>query len=329
MKLADFRLPAEWEAQDALIMAWPTAGTDWHPVLDRIQHDYLTILDIARAHQPVILLVDENDDDAERILGRRDGLETVRLRYNDTWCRDYGPLVMCSEGRRLALDFHFNGWGGKFEARLDNRVNASLAALPRFSDFEFRQSLFELEGGAIEGDGRTTLLINRHCFRSRHPQLDDAEVEEQLKTWFNVTHLIEIDMPPMPGDDTDGHIDTLVRFAGTGRLVFQEQRDPGATRTLLGQLEALRDADDRPFELVSMPVPEDVDAALPASYVNYIVVNGAVILPQFGSRCDQRAIGIAAELFEDREIHGVDAVVMAGQGGGPHCASMHIPADLP
>lgn len=328
MKLADFRLPAEWEAQDALIMAWPTAGSDWHSVLDRIQHEYLTILDIARAHQPVILLVDESGDSAERLLGRRDGLETVRLRYNDTWCRDYGPLVMCRDGRRLALDFQFNGWGGKFEARLDNRVNTKLAALPRFTEFEFRQSLFELEGGAIESDGEGTLLINRHCFRTRHSYLDDAEIDEELKSWFNLIHLIEIDMPPMPGDDTDGHIDTLVRFAAPGRLVFQEQRDPGATQALLGQLEALRDAEGRPFDLVSMPVPEEIDASLPASYVNYILINGGVVLPQFGSRSDQRAAGIAAELFEDREIHGVDAVVMAGQGGGPHCASMHIPAAL-
>ncbi len=325
----DYRLPAEWEPQEALLLAWPGAHGDWQPVLDRIRAEYVGLVEAVLAHQTVVLLVEAGDDSADELLGEHPRLDRIRLRYNDTWCRDYGPLVLCSAGRRLALDFHFNGWGGKHEARLDNRVNARLAALPRFSDFEFRQSLLELEGGAIECDGRGTLLINRHCFRQRHPVLDNAEMDADLKDWLNAVHLIEIDIPPIPGDDTDGHIDTLVRFAAPDRLVFQQLRDREATRHLLGQLEMLRDRDGRPFELVSMPVPDHIDAGLPASYVNYALINDGVVMPQFGSRSDDRAARIAAELFPGREVHAVGASTLAGQGGGPHCASMHIPAALP
>lgn len=328
MHPVEYRLPAEWEPQDAILLAWPFAGSDWTDDLERVAAEYVQIVDAVLGHQSVLLLVPPGDRTAADRLGERSGLELVPVRYNDTWCRDYGPLVLCNAGRRLALDFHFNGWGGKYEARLDNRVNAHLATLPRFSEFDFRQSLFEIEGGAVDTDGRGTLLINRHCLRTRHPYLDDAEVDAELGAWFNTVGIIEIDMPPMPGDDTDGHIDTLARFAAPDRIVFQEQREPDATRRLLGQLEEIRSPGGAPYDLISMPAPVDVDPALPASYVNFLLCNGGVVMPRFGSRFDDRAARIAAELFPERDIHPVDALALAGQGGGPHCATMQIPAAL-
>jgi len=327
MHPVEYRLPAEWEAQDALLLAWPAAGGDWSGVLDAVRETYHRMIDAVLEHQPVVLLVPA--DDGGSAPPARAGLEPVPMRYNDTWCRDFGPVTLCSAGRRLALDFHFNGWGGKHEARLDNRVNARLAALPRFGDFEFRQSLFELEGGAIETDGAGTLLINRHCFAMRHNHLARSEIDAEIKAWLNIDHLLEIALPPMPGDDTDGHIDTFARFVAPNRIAFQQQRDPAATARLVEQLELLRDRDGRPCDLVAMPAATDVDARLPASYVNYALINDGVLMPRFGSDSDDRAAGIAADLFPDRAIHAVDARVLAGQGGGPHCACMQIPAALP
>lgn len=328
MHPADFRLPAEWEPQSALLLAWPFTGGDWAPVLESVRAEYRAFIEAVRSRQTVVLLVQSGDDSAHQALGRPGGVEFVEVRYNDTWCRDFGPVTLTHAGRRLALDFHFNGWGGRHEARLDNRVNTHLARHALFSKFSFRQSLFELEGGAIECDGAATLLVNRHCMRARAPYMTDTEIDFELKSWLNIEHLIEIDMPPMPGDDTDGHIDTLVRFASPTTLLFQSQRDPDLTRRLTGQLEALRDRRGRPYTLNALPVTDDLDPGLAASYANFVLINGAVLVPHYGSVYDDDARAVIAGAFPGREAIGVPAATLVGQGGGPHCASMQIPASL-
>lgn len=328
MHPVDYRLPAEWERQSALLLAWPPEGGDWTPVLEDIRAEYRDLIRSALRFQSVVLLVPPGDRSSIDALGHPPGLERIELRYNDTWTRDYGPITLVHSGRRLALDFYFNGWGGKFDARLDNRVNSILARHPLFANLVFRQSLFELEGGAIESDGAGTLLINRHCQRARAPHLDDAEIDFELKSWLNIDHLIEIDMPPMPGDDTDGHIDTLARFAARDSIVFQALRADDQTRELVGQLEALRDRDGRPYTLTALPAPDDLDPMLPASYANFVLINKAVLVPQFGSRHDDAALRCLAALFADREAVPVRSSILVTQGGGPHCASMQIPASL-
>jgi len=328
MQPVDYRLPAEWEPQSALLLAWPFSGGDWTPVLDAVRAEYSALIETVRPRQSIVLLIQPGDDSAQAALGRPADIEYIEVRYNDTWCRDFGPITLTHAGQRLALDFHFDGWGGRFDARLDNRVNTYLARHALFSKFSFRQSLFELEGGAIECDGAGTLLVNRHCLRARAPHLTDAEVDFELRSWLNIDHLIAIDMPPMPGDDTDGHIDTLARFASATSLLFQSLRDPELTRRLTGQLEALRDRNGRPYALTALPVAADLDPGLAASYVNFILVNGAVLVPQYGSEYDDEARAILADAFPGRDAIGVEAATLVGQGGGPHCASMQIPASL-
>jgi len=328
MHPVDYRLPAEWEQQSAVLLAWPFAGGDWDAVLDAIQAEYVSIIEAALQSQPVVLLTQPGSSDARRKLGDRPGLEFVEAPYNDTWCRDFGPITMVNAGRRLALDFHFNGWGGRHEARLDNRVNTHLARHEKFSHFDFRQSLFELEGGAIESDGAGTLLINRHCLRARHPYLENAEIDHELKIWLNASRLLEIDMPPMPGDDTDGHIDIFARFTDRETIVFQTLADPAQTRLLNDQLEMLKTAQGRSFRLVALPRAADIDPGLAASYVNFMLLNDTVLVPAFGSNADAEARDALAALFPDRSAKSIDVATLISQGGGPHCASMQIPAAL-
>ena len=328
MHPVDYRLPAEWERQSAIMLVWPFAGGDWQDVLDPIREEYVAFISAALEFQTVVLLIPPDDHDVRKRLGDRSGLHYIEVRCNDTWCRDFGPVTMCNAGRRLALDFYFDGWGGRHEARLDNRVNTVLARHRMFADFDFRQSLFELEGGAIECDGEGTLLINRHCMRARAPHLEDSEVDHELKTWLNVSRLLEIDMAPLPGDDTDGHIDTLARFTDRETIVFQTLADASDTRTLNGQLELLRTAQGRAYRLIALPRADDIDPDLAASYANFVLVNGAVLVPAFGSRADIVARELLSELFPDRVAKSIDARTLVSQGGGPHCASMQIPAAL-
>lgn len=328
MHPVDYRLPSEWERQSAILLAWPFADGDWHRVLEEIRDEYAGFISTALEFQSVLLLIPPDDHDVATRLGNPPGLHYIEMRYNDTWCRDFGPITMCSAGKRLALDFHFNGWGGRHEARLDNRVNANLARHELFGDFDFRQSLFELEGGAIDCDGNGAVLINRHCMRTRAPHLDDSEIDHELKTWLNADRLLEIDMAPMPGDDTDGHIDTLARFTDRETIVFQTLADTAATRELNGQLELLRTAKGRAYRLIALPRADDIDPDLAASYVNFVLVNGAVLVPAFGSRADVSARELLSELFPDRIAKSIDARTLVSQGGGPHCASMQIPAAL-
>jgi len=328
MHPVDYRLPAEWERQSAILFAWPFAGGDWDDVLDEIQREYAGFITASLEFQSVVLLIPPGDGGARARLGDRPGLQFMEMRYNDTWCRDFGPITMCSAGQRLALDFYFNGWGGRHEARLDNRVNSNLARHELFANFAFRQSLFELEGGAIDCDGEGGVLINRHCMRTRAPHLEDSEIDHELKAWLNASRLMEIDILPIPGDDTDGHIDTLARFTDRQTIVFQTLSDESATRMLNGQLELLRTAEGRAYRLIALPRPDDIDPGLAASYVNFILLNGAVLVPAFGSRADAPARELLSELFPDRIVKSVDAQTLVGQGGGPHCASMHVPAAL-
>ena len=162
MPNTDFRLPAEWEPQAATLLAWPAPRTDWATRLPGIQQEYALFIRAIAKHQPVILLIHPGSQEAHERLGDLPGLKLIELPYDDTWCRDYGPITLVggSGGQRLALDFHFGGWGGKYAAGQDNRVNTLLARHPLFQRLRFRQHLFELEGGAIECDGRGSLLIN-------------------------------------------------------------------------------------------------------------------------------------------------------------------------
>ena len=323
-----YRLPAEWERQSALLLAWPRPDGDWAGVLESIERDYAAFVSAVLDHQPVVLLVPPGSRRDTECIGEPPGLHRIEMRYDDTWCRDYGPITLVHAGRRRALDFHFDGWGGKFEAGLDNRVNGQLARHRLFSDLAFRQSQLEIEGGAIEANGEGLLLINRHCMRTRIPFLDDAELDHELAEWLNLEGVLAIDVEPLPGDDTDGHIDTPARFIGPRRIAFQTMPDASATRDLLGQLEALRTPDGRAFELHALPHPDDIDPELPASYANFVLINDAVLVPQYASRHDAEAMARLGALFPDRTAVGVPGRTLVTQGGGPHCACMQIPAAL-
>lgn len=323
-----FRLPAEWERQSAMLLAWPHEDTDWADRLDAVRHEYRALIEAIGEHQTVVVLVFPGERSVDMLPGNRHNVHLIEVPFNDTWCRDYGPVTLVSSGRRLALDFHFNGWGGKHPAELDNRVNTLLARNELFDRLDFRQYLFELEGGAIDSDGQGRILLNWHCLEARHPYMTRAEISRDLCELLNADSVLGIDIPPMNGDDTDGHIDTLARFISPDVIVYQTQHDSGTTETLRQQLESMDDNDGRARQLIALPEAEGVKADLPASYANFLFINGGCLVPAYGSDADEVARGILADALPERDVISVPAETLISQAGGPHCATMHIPAPL-
>lgn len=332
MAADNWRLPAEWEKQSATLLAWPCRASDWDgPGLAAAQQEFVHLIEAILPHQDVVLLTHPHDPPTPGVLPASGRLHRVSVIYNDTWCRDYGPLTQVSAGQRRALDFTFNGWGGKFDATLDNRVNQTLATHELFNRFQFRQFLFELEGGAIDCDGQGSLLVNWHCLQTRMPGKSRAEIENELLELLNAERIIGIDMPALPGDDTDGHIDTMARFIDARTIVFQ-QDNAQWTRRLREQLEELRDRDGQNYRLIALPAvttPHRMDGrVLATSYANFLFINNALLLPNYGDAADHRARDILQPLVGERKIIDLSARIIVRENGSIHCCAMNLPAAL-
>ena len=319
------RLPGEWERQRATLLAWPSANSDWTSRLEAVRAEYLDLIRTIGRIQPVLVLVSPLDQDDLPLLADLPGVLAISAPFNDTWCRDYGPITVSSDQGGHSFDFFFNGWGGKYDARLDNSVNEVLSAHCFFAKSPFSKVSFELEGGAIESDGRGSLLVNWHCLRTRHPSLTQTQIADRLCAELGLSRVIGIDIEPTEGDDTDGHIDTLARFLSTDTIAWQVQREANRTRLIESQLRALRQPDGQPYRLVELPCPEGFDPDLPANYANFLFINGACLVPAYGVPADDAAIERLSAALPDRPMIKQASVQLIHQFGSIHCATMHIP----
>jgi agmatine deiminase len=276
---------------------------------------------------------------AERLAAA--GARRVRLHRvptQDAWIRDYGPIVV-AQGRgrsraRLALDFTFNAWGGKYAELLpDDGIPARVAPI---HGLPTRRAGIVLEGGSIETNGRGTLLTTTQCLLhpNRNPHLVREEIELHLREWLGVTHVLWLD-EGIAGDDTDGHVDDITRFVDARTVVTAVEEDPSDPNHApladnRRRLEAMADQDGRPLEVVALPMPEPVFDAdgrrLPASYANYYVANRAVAVPVFGQRRDARALRILKRLFPGRDVVPVRCERVVEGLGALHCLSQQLPA---
>ncbi len=233
----------------------------------------------------------------------------------------------------MLLNFEFTAWDKPYGNRRDNQVNPTLFAHPPFrrliGDFETMDVNFVLEGGAIESNGRGTILINWYCLRKRHPGLTDDQIHEALKTHLRAKCVVGIDIAPHQGDDTDGHIDTMVRFVAPDRLVAQSLSATTDQALLEQQLDAIRltvDDQEKCKPQITMLPALAHDTAWPFNYANFILINGACLVPSFGLETDAIARDTMAQALPDRTIHMVPSYHLMTQFGGPHCASMQFPS---
>ncbi|MBP8098661.1 MAG: agmatine deiminase family protein, partial [Arenimonas sp.] len=220
------RFPAEWEAQSAILIAWPHAGTDWADRLESVETTYVALVAaITRFEKAVICVADAGIQARAQALLAASAADPSRLRferlpYDDTWLRDSGPITLRDGAAFNLLDFHFTAWGGKFEAGLDDQIVETLDQRGLFQNSRRERIEFALEGGGVETDGIGTLLSTWHCLHERHPGLDREQITERLKSWLHQHRVLWLDHGYLEGDDTDAHIDTLARFAAPDAIVY-------------------------------------------------------------------------------------------------------------
>ena len=306
---------AEWEPQSMVQLTWPHEGTDWAPILDEITAVYEEMASEIRKREP-LLIVDT-------------------MPHNDTWARDHGFITVEETSfdpkskALVLLDFCFNGWGEKFEATLDNQINKHLYEQGLVKGTYEDHLDFVLEGGSIESDGKGTVFTTECCLMAPHRNqpLTKAEIEERLKEWLGSERIVWLQHGSLIGDDTDGHIDTLVRICPNDTLLYTGGDDDHPDLVEMErELQKLRTLDGKPYRLLKLPLPRpiyDDGDRLPATYANYLVINGAVLVPTYNQPdLDAEALRIIGKAFPDREMVGIDCRAVIKQHGSLHCCTM-------
>lgn len=333
------RFPAEWEPQAGTLLAWPHEGTDWAPRLPDADSAYAGMAAAIADRQPLLVLVrDSSHRDHVATCLEQHGAAAGQVGFavvpcDDTWIRDFGPLSVERDGRPGLLDFRFDGWGGKFDAARDDAAAARLDELGCFGGTPMTSVDFVLEGGAVDSDGAGGLLTTRQCWRSRHPELTTGQLEERFRNWFGASHCLWLEHGELDGDDTDAHVDTLARFLSPGVITYQACDDPGDPHheplsAMAEELAAMRTAAGQPYELAPLPWPgdlrDDQGRRLPASYANFLFVNGALLVPTYGVDADAEALAKLSSALPDRRVLPVPSRTLIWQNGSLHCATMQI-----
>jgi agmatine/peptidylarginine deiminase len=308
-------------------------------MLDRITATYLEIARAISRSQRLIILASDASLQArlELLLADFHNIRVVIQPTDDTWIRDYGPLSVDIENRITHLNFRFDAWGGKYDAMLDDAVSQALEEQHLFG-CGMQQDPLVLEGGAIETDGDGTLMATRGSIicEKRNQGMDQSGIEETLSRILGIRHFLWLDFDGLHGDDTDGHIDTVVRFANPETLLYAtcspQHPDHAKLRQLESQVLALRMPDGKPYRTVPLPCPglhQDVDGRmLPASYANFLITNEQVLQPVYAQKNDAKAMDIMRELFPGREVVAIDSRALIAQNGSIHCATMQTACPL-
>ena len=337
-------LPAEWAPQDAILLTWPHAASDWRPWLDQADRTFAALAVTISRYETVLI----NGHDAPHsqhvrglLAAAGANLERCR-RYivpsNDVWARDHGPIAVYRNGRPVLLDFRFNGWGGKYPCDLDDRITARLHALNAFGATPREPVNLILEGGSIETDGQGTLLTTAECLLNPNRNgLDQATLEQRLRDTLGITRFLWLRHGHLAGDDTDSHVDTLARFSDPRTMVYQGCADPAdphfeSLQAMAEELRAFRTVAGEPYRLIELPLPAaryDAEGKrLPAGYANFLILNGAVLMPTYDDPLDAVALARLRDCFPGREVVGIPCATLIRQYGSLHCVTMQLPAGV-
>ena len=340
------RLPAEWERQSGVQLTWPHCDTEWYE-LDKVLECYTDIAYNILKYEP-LMVVCRDIAEAKSDIGRIAGLKGLQMDFdricfyqaplNDTWARDHGGIsVFGDNGEKYLYDFVFNGWGLKFASNLDNMITQTVFRQGAFNDDVMGVDMrpFVLEGGSLDTDGCGTLLTTKECLCSvnRNEYLTQDEIEGELKSAFGLDRILWLEHGGLKGDDTDSHVDILARFCSPDTIAYMQCTDPedenyDGLAAMEKQLRSFRTKDGGHYRLVPLPLPEPMylgDYRLPASYANFLILNGAVLVPGAASPMDEVARQRLQEVFPDREVAVVDCRPLLSGHGSLHCVTMQFP----
>lgn len=320
--------PPEWAPQALLWIGFPGDPVEWPATLVEVQRQAAAFANAVAARDQAVILVARTA--ADRALARAlaaPAVEVAHMPFGDIWLRDTGPIgVVGADGARALADFDFNGWGGKFDMPGDADIGARLAAttgLPR------RHVPIVFEGGAVDTDGTGLFVTTEQCLLNpnRNPALDRRQIETILAGALGLSAMLWLG-EGLLHDHTDGHVDNLARFVAPGVLAVPRathEDDPNAA------IYADADARARAFGLEVVPMPSVgrylIDGAIaPASYMNFCITNGAVIVPQYGAPNDAAALEALRPFFPGRDLVGLPSDAILRGGGSFHCMSQHLPA---
>lgn len=335
-------LPAEWAAQSGIMLTWPHGHGDWAWILDQVEPVFVEIAAaITRFEKLLICAYDlpHQQHIHHSLESAQVNLAEVRFAIqpsNDTWARDHGPITTLENGQPILLDFIFNGWGNKFDAALDNQINHALHTQQCFGQNPLEQIDFILEGGSIDSDGMGSLLTTEDCLLSteRNPGYSKQQIEAALCRWLGVQRILWLSQGELAGDDTDSHIDMLARFCDPQTIAYTTCRDPQdqhfqPLQAMEAELKTLTTPTAEPYRLIPLPIPkpiyEEDGTRLPASYANFLIINGAVLVPQYDDEYDQLACDSLAKAFPQRQIIGINCRQIIRQYGSLHCLTMQLP----
>lgn len=346
MSTPNRRFPAEWEKQEGILLCFPHNGNDWPGKYEAVQWAFVEFIKKIAAVEKVFLVVaDEKLKTKVAEMLKRAHVQLTNVSYiihktNRSWMRDSGPIIVKNGSKREALNFNFNGWAKYSNFQLDKHVPAKVADFLKLplTQVTYNGKPVIVEGGAIDVNGKGTLLTSEECLmhpsiQVRNATFTKADYEAVFKEYLGITNVIWVG-DGIEGDDTHGHIDDLCRFVNEDTIVtiVEEDTKDANYKPLQDNLKRLQNAkleNGQAPKIVCLPMPKRLDfedLRLPASYANFLILNHCVLVPTFNDSKDRIALNILADCFPDREIIGINATDFIWGFGTLHCLSQQIPA---
>jgi len=318
------RLIAEFEEQSFTQIIFPHPKTDWVDYLSEAEETFVNIINTIRKYQ-TCKIISYDTNEVKKHFKNHTNLLFVEYETNDTWARDCSALSIEENGEKKLLDFTFNAWGGKFEAEKDDTMTSFVT--PNVSKCDF-----VLEGGAVESNGVDTIITTTACMfnKNRNPELTEEQITQKLKEYFGANKILYLNYGYLAGDDTDSHIDTLARFIDKETIMYVQcnnKRDKHYKELFLMQEELIVLAKEHNFKLIALPMSEAIyyeGERLPATYANFLFVNGAIILPIYGVKTDVLAINIFKKTFPHLDIITTNCSILIREHGSLHCVTMNF-----
>ena len=327
-------LPPEWQEQEFIQIVFPHENTDWNEYLEEALFVFVNITRIISKYQKCLVIAADLTY-AKSFFSNFENLIFEHFDTNDTWSRDFGAITVQNKHESIILDFEFNAWGEKFSYNLDNKITQKLKDTSLFKFYKYKSVPFVLEGGAIDSNGAGIILTTTKCMleKNRNPQLSQNEIEQNLSLYLGAKKILWLNSGYLEGDDTDSHIDTLARFVNEDTIVYQSCDDESdihyvELKKMENELLNFTQLNGDKFNIIALPWIKEkyyLNDRLPATYVNFLIINDAVLVPTYDDENDNAALKIFKKIFLKRDIIAVDCQVLIRQHGSLHCVTMQYP----